>query len=43
MSELTQAGVKAVLMRVRRVRNLDFDVDGDDNIDIDVDIVEAPG
>ena len=32
-------------MRVRRVRNLDFDVDGDDNIDVDVsdDVVEAPG
>ena len=42
-------------MRVRRVRNLDFDVDGDDNIDADVDgddntdvdvsddVVEAPG
>ena len=32
-------------MRVRRVRNLDFDVDGDDIIDVDVndDVVEAPG
>ena len=32
-------------MRVRRVRNLDFDIDGDDNIDVDVndDVVEAPG
>ena len=32
-------------MRVRQVRNLDFDVDGDDNIDVDVndDVVEAPG
>ena len=32
-------------MRVRRVRNLNFDVDGDDNIDVDVndDVVEAPG
>ena len=32
-------------MRVRRVRNLDFDVDGDDNIDVDVndDVVDAPG
>ena len=31
-------------MRVRRVRNLDFDVEGDDNIDVDVndDVVEAP-
>ena len=37
--------MKAVLIRVRRVRNLDFDVDGDDNIDVDVsdDVVEAPG
>ena len=37
--------MKAVLLRVRRVRNLDFDVDGDDNIDVDVndDVVEAPG
>ena len=32
-------------MRVRRVRNLDFDVDGDVNIDVDVndDVVDAPG
>ena len=32
-------------MRVRRVRNLNFDVDGDDNIALDVndDVVEAPG
>ena len=32
-------------MRVRQVRNLDFDVDGDDNIDVDVndDVVDAPG
>ena len=30
-------------MRVRRVRNLDFDVDGDDNIDVNDDVVEAPG
>ena len=32
-------------MRVRQVRNLDFDVDGDVNIDVDVndDVVEAPG
>ena len=37
--------MKVVLIRVRRVRNLDFDVDGDDNIDVDVsdDVVEAPG
>ena len=32
-------------MRVRRVRNLDFDVDGDDNNDVNIndDVVEAPG
>ena len=30
-------------MRVRQVRNLDFDVDGDDNIDVTDDVVEAPG
>ena len=32
-------------MRVRQVRNLDFDVDGDVNIDVDVndDVVDAPG
>ena len=32
-------------MRVRQVRNLDFDVDDDVNIDVDVndDVVEAPG
>ena len=35
--------MKAVLMRVRGVRNLDSDVDGDDNIDVDDDVVEAPG
>ena len=37
--------MKAVLLRVRRVRNLDFDVDGDDDIDVNVsdDVVEAPG
>ena len=35
-----EAGVKAVLIRVRRVS-----VNGDDNVDVDVndDVVEAPG